>query len=734
MHHHVNLFWLTFLMLTNLPLQGAASPGREAPETPVRNVEDKYFDTTVTDPYRWLENTRSPEVVSWIQGQNEFARSTLESIPGRTELKKRVQELGDQGVDIFELQKWGGRIFYLKVTPGSEVKKLCWREENTGVEKVLVDPQGLSEKDSHQTVDHFFPSYDGRHVAYGMSRGGSEDSILHVMDVETGKILNERIDRTRFAAVSWRPDNRAFFYSRLRETTQDTPPAERFSRNRVFLHVLGANPKDDQPVFGFGMSPDVQVGENDFVSVKSAPGSRHILGIISDGAFGDLIIYSSTLSDLRTGKLKWTKVVDKQVGVKDYALAGETLYLLSHRDAPRSQVLKVTLGVSPLNLSVVVPGSDLVLQQMGLSRNSLYLKELRDGLGHLRRVRLRDGKVAEVTLPFPSSIRSIFISPLREEAWLTLTSWTRSPALLIYNENRRRFERTSLIPPSPANFSDVESAEVKVKSKDGTLVPLSLVHKRGTVRNGRNPTWLAGYGSYGIPLVPNFSPTLLAWLERGGIYAVAHVRGGGEYGEEWHEAGQFGKKQNSIDDFIACAEYLSEQAYTSPKHLAAQTGSGGGITLGSAIMQRPELFAAAVFRSASLDRLRMELTEGGPANTHEFGTVKVREDFKNLLAMSPYYHLQDGTAYPGVLFTAGMNDRRVPVWQAAKMAARLQRASSSRKPVLLRVEYDAGHGASFGSTKSQIDAELADIMAFMFWQTGHSRSQNASRADTPGGG
>jgi prolyl oligopeptidase len=229
--------------------------------------------------------------------------------------------------------------------------------------------------------------------------------------------------------------------------------------------------------------------------------------------------------------------------------------------------------------------------------------------------------------------------------------------------------------------------------------------------------------------MPVFSPPHLAWLERGGIYALAHTRGGGEYGELWHKEGQFGKKQNSIDDFIACAEYLIGQGYTSPAHLAAQTGSAGGMTVGSAVMQRPELFAAVVLRSASLDRLRMESTEGGPANTHEFGTVKVREDVKSLLAMSPYYHVQDGTAYPAVLLTAGMNDRRVPIWQSAKMTARLQRASSSGRPILLRVEYDAGHGANFGSTKAQVGAELADIMAFMFWQTGYMTTKDGAEAN-----
>jgi prolyl oligopeptidase len=275
-----------------------------------------------------------------------------------------------------------------------------------------------------------------------------------------------------------------------------------------------------------------------------------------------------------------------------------------------------------------------------------------------------------------------------------------------------------LVPPSPVDFSQIESEEVKCKSADGTMVPLSIIHKRGMALDGSHPTWLSGYGAYGITYDPSFQPTWLAFLEKGGIYAVAHVRGGGEYGEDWHQGGQKLTKQHTIDDFLAGAEYLVEHKYTSAAHLAGEGTSAGGITIGGAITQRPDLFGAALIRVGDSDSLRSETMASGPANIPEFGTVKDADGFKALYAMDAYQHVKADTRYPAVLLSTGVNDPRVAPWQAAKMTARLQASSSSDKPILLRVDYDAGHG--IGSTKSQRDSERADDVAFLLWQLGVS--------------
>jgi prolyl oligopeptidase len=293
--------------------------------------------------------------------------------------------------------------------------------------------------------------------------------------------------------------------------------------------------------------------------------------------------------------------------------------------------------------------------------------------------------------------------------------WTKPPLWYALDAKSGKLEDTHIVPPSPVDFSQIVSEEVKAKSADGIMVPLSIVHKRGAIMNSSNPTWLEGYGAYGITLDPVFRPTWLAFLERGGIYAIAHVRGGGEYGEDWHNAGRQLTKQNTIDDFVACGQFLIENKYTSKGKLAGEGTSAGGVTIGGAVTQRPDLFIAALIRVGDSDSLRSELMASGPANIPEFGTVKDPDGFKALYAMDAYQHVKPN-AYPAVLLTTGVNDPRVAPWQAAKMTARLQASTNSGKPVLLRVDYDAGHG--LGSTKSQRDAELADELAFLFWQFG----------------
>jgi prolyl oligopeptidase len=366
--------------------------------------------------------------------------------------------------------------------------------------------------------------------------------------------------------------------------------------------------------------------------------------------------------------------------------------------------------------TAVVPTSERVITSLGVASDGLYVQDLDGGISRLRRIDFAQGAIKPVALPFEGSIGALVTDGRLPGALLRLESWTKSPLWYAYNPQQESLSDTQLVPASPVDFSDIESVEVKAKSADGTMIPLSIVYKRGLVLDGSHPTWLEGYGAYGITIDPDFRPTRRAWLENGGILAFSHIRGGGEYGEDWHLAGQKLTKQNTIADFIACAEYLVAQKYTSPAHLAGEGTSAGGITIGGAITQRPDLFGAALIRVGESNALRSELMASGPANIPEFGTFKTQDGFKALFAMDAYQHVKDGTPYPAVLLTTGINDPRVAPWQAAKMTARLQAASSSNKPVLLRVDYDAGHG--LGSTKSQRDAELADEEAFLFWQLG----------------
>jgi prolyl oligopeptidase len=399
-------------------------------------------------------------------------------------------------------------------------------------------------------------------------------------------------------------------------------------------------------------------------------------------------------------------------GVTGYVLHGDYLFIKTHQDAPRYQIKRIDLRhPEPQQPQVMIPASDYVIQAMRIAGKYLISLDLHAGLGRLRRMPLEGGRIEPIRLPFEGSITEWGGDPGEDQFLFQMTSWTRSPLIYRCDTSRNTTSNTGWREAYPIDFSSILSMEVHAPSKDGTLIPLSIIYKRGLALDGNNPCLMVGYGSYGMSYEPAFSPSLLAWYERGGIYAVAHVRGGGEYGKEWHTAGQKLNKQNSIDDFIACGEYLIEHGYTRPELLAGSGTSAGGITAGVALAQQPDLFGAMILRVADTNALRSEFMESGPANVPEFGSVTTEEGFRSLLLMDAYHQIADGTAYPPVLITTGTNDPRVAPWQGMKMAARLQAASRSPHPVLLRVDFAAGHG--IGSTKQQRDAELADQLIFL---------------------
>jgi prolyl oligopeptidase len=334
----------------------------------------------------------------------------------------------------------------------------------------------------------------------------------------------------------------------------------------------------------------------------------------------------------------------------------------------------------------------------------------------LLRIDFKTGERTQLALPFEGAINGLNVDPRQPGIIINMRSWTKSPAYYFYDPRRNEITNTELQPPSPIDFSTVEFVRVKVKSYDGTMVPLSILYKKGIKRDGKNPAFLEGYGAYGFTVTPIFNPVFIPWLERGGVVAFPHIRGGGEYGREWHEAGFQKTKPNSWKDYIACAEYLVREGYASPSYLAAYGGSAGGIVIGNAISERPNLFGAAFLNAGYVNVLRAETTSNGIASVPEFGSVKTKEGFESLRVMDAYQNIKDGIAYPPVLLMHGINDQRVPPWMSAKMTARLQAATSSGKPVLLRIDYDAGHGV--GSTRQQRNEEVADVYAFLFQQLG----------------
>ncbi len=710
---------LRTLVLLTAPMAAVfALAQAKLPSTPVREVTDDYFGTTVTDPYRWLENTSDAAVIDWMKAQNAYTRSVLDRIPGRDKLLDQIKSLDNASSTVTALQVWGGHYFYFKTEPGSDNRKLYVRDSVHAPERLLVDPEKLTTPDGkHYSIDYFAPSLDGRYVAYGISPGGSEDSVLHVVETATGKSLSDVIDRAQFGQPAWVSGD-SFFYTRTQKLPPGAPPTAKYQKLRSYHHVLGADPDREPAIFGYQVSASVPVTEDDFPLIAYSPGApRHYVGLVIHGVKREMDIYSANAKDEITPSTEWKKIVTEQDAVIGFDTHGDDIYLLSHKNASRFKVLRTSLAKPDLaSAAVVVPPSERVIVGVAAAGDALYIQDLDGGIGRLRQVSYTTSAIQPVKLPFDGAIQTLFTNPTEPGAWLELTSWTKSPLWYSYDPKTSELADTGLMTPSPVDFSQIESVEVKAPSADGTLVPLSIIYKRGTQLDGSHPTWLEGYGAYGITLDPTFRPTLLAFFERGGVFAVAHVRGGGEYGEDWHVGGQLLTKQHTIDDMIAGAKYLIDKKYTSPEHLAGEGTSAGGITIGGAITQRPDLFGAALIRVGDSDSLRSELMASGPANIPEFGTVKDKDGFKALYAMDAYQHVKPDTKYPAVLLTTGANDPRVAPWQAAKMAARLQASSTSGKPILLRVDYDAGHG--MGSTKSQRDVELADELSFLFWQLG----------------
>jgi prolyl oligopeptidase len=692
------------------------------PAAPVREVRETHHGVEVSDPYRWMEDMGDAQAQSFFRAQGEHARAELDRLPGRAEILRRIRELSEGATTVTSVTLAAGKVFYLKLAPGLASPVLCVRDGFAGTEKVLVDPARFSAGEARAAVNWFAPSPDGRHVAYGISAGGSEDATLRVADVASLRDEGVAIDRARFnSALAWHPDGEpeSFYYARIPEGNP-ADPAKRYANIRIYRHVLGRKAAEDEIVFASGVGGARDVPEIVYPSLVVPEDSNYAYALVRHGVRREIAVHVTTRKELVAGRPTWRKIVDFADEVTAVEAWKDDLYLLTHKGAPRYKVLLVNGGRPDLaKARTIVPEGDAVIQRIALAQDALYLQATLGGIDRLERLNFgiaASKKPEFIRIPFDMSVSQLVAHPRRPGAVIRMQGWTEAPSVMQVEAKTGNLKNTGLQPPSKADYSAMDEVRLYAPGHDGTKIPVTLVYRKTTMLTAENPTLLVGYGSYGIPVNPMFDPSRLAWLERGGILAFAHVRGGGEYGEEWHAAGRGAKKINTILDFISCAEFLVKYGFTNPKRLAIQGTSAGGIPSGGALVRRPELFAAVVARVAVMDMLRLEFAANGPANIPEFGSIATAPGFTALHAMSSYHHVKDGAHYPAVLLTTGMNDPRVDPWQAGKMAARLQAATASGKPVLLRVEWHAGHGA--GSTRQQREEELADIYSFLLWQFG----------------
>ena len=703
----------------------AAHAADGPPVAPVRPVTETYFGTPVVDPYRYLEDLKDPAVQAYMKAQAAYTQDVLAKIPGREALLDRIHALGNADTRRGSVVRRGQRFFYLLSEPGAQQPKLMVRDGLDGAERPLIDPGTMGQGSAtHYALDYFAPSWDGRYVAYGLSTGGSEASTLHVLDTTTGRDLAEHVARAHGSVVSWRPDNRSFFYFKFNPVTRDTPASETEYNARTFLHVLGQSEdgEGDAVVFGRGVSK-LDVPEGQATYVLASPGSAYAVAAANHNLDDNpSTYYVAPLATVTGAATPWKKFADVDDGISEVLLRGDTLYYLSRKDASHFRILSTPLARPDVkHPRVVVAESAAIITNFRLAEDGIYYRA-RDGVNSkLIRVGFDGSNPHPVPLPFEGNVFGPTTDPRVPGAIYNIQSWSKPPETLAYDPATDRSTDTGLVPPSKVDASQLESKEVLVTSYDGTQVPLSIVYRKGMVLDGSHPTILDGYGSYGVVSESYFSAISIAWIERGGIFATAHVRGGGEYGEDWHRAGMMNTKINTVLDFIACGQYLVDQHYTTSGKLGGEGGSAGGITVGGGMTWRPDLFGVILDVVGISDTLRAETEPNGPPNVSEFGSTKTEAGFHGLYAMGAYEHVRDGVAYPAVMFVTGANDPRVAPWHMTKMAARLQAATSSGKPVLLRIDYDAGHG--IGSNRSQREQTLADEWSFAFWQMGEAGFQ-----------
>lgn len=724
-----NAMWGCAVMACTVLGLALACVADAPPMAPRRPVTDEFYGTKVTDPYRYFEDLSDPQVQAWIKAQAEYARKTLDSIPGRKKLLERIRELDRSApYRISIVRRWpNGDLHYLKALASENLDKLYFRDAATGQEKLLVDPDRFAQGGKHASLSFCEPSPNKRLVAYGIAMAGSEQTVLHVLDMETGKDLPDVIDRMEsdYTPPHWLADSSGFVYSRRRLLPPDAPPTEVYKETRAYLHPLGGDPARDTLIFAMGHSAGAAMAEADFPSLVLTSGSRWMIGKIKHGDANELTLYCAPADSLSSASIAWKKICDVPDQVTAFSVHGDEVYLLTASDAPRYRVVATSLANPDFKAArTIVPAGDSVVRSIAVAQDALYVGRLEAGVAKISRVKFEDGsKPQPIALPQNEPSGGIIAADPDTNGILVGTeAWTRRGEIYAYEPATGKLVDTHLRPHG--RFDAVEgftSTEVMVPSHDGVMVPLSIMHKTGLKLDGSHPTLVSGYGAYGMTSTPRFNPVALAWLERGGVLALAHVRGGGEFGRPWHQAGRMLTKPNTWKDFIACCEYLVKQGYTSKEKLAGVGGSAGGILIGRAVTQRPDLFAAALMSVGCLDAIRMETTTNGVPNIQEFGTVKTPEGFKGLLEMSAYAHVVNGVKYPAVLLNHGINDPRVEPWESAKMCAALQAATSSGKPILFRVDYDAGHG--IGSTKSQREELTADQWSFLLWQMGEADFQ-----------
>ncbi len=680
---------------------------------------DTYFGVTYKDPYRWLENFKDPAVVSWFKEQADLGNSVLNKISGRDELIaewKMLDKLQPPRINgrVYE----NGRIFYRKTMPGENVSKLYYREGMSGNEQLLFDPTTYITGKT-LSIQSALPSYDGKKLIISYSEAGAEISTIKVMDVDTKTFLPEAIYPSWFGPISWTFDNKSFTYFSQKTGDNTSPEFELNTKSK--LHRLNEDVKNDIDFFSNESYPNLGIKANDLPFAYLNKDSRNYIFSDLSNVRQEMFTYYAPASQFSSGKIDWKilcKPEDKIVRGRE--IIGDDVFAITYRDAKNYKLIHTTLTNPDWNnAEIIAPEKqDQTLESITHCKDYLLLT-YSDGINnHLYKYHFATKKTTEIKLPYSGSAYIFCLDNTTNNCFIGISSWNKPNTEFNLNAVTDIITASTFNKPPvyPDAYKDLQVEEVEVKGHDGTMVPLSIIYKKGTKLDGSNVCLMDSYGAYGSSMSPYFNYLENSLAVKGVVIAIPHVRGGSEKGEAWYKAGYKTTKPNTWKDFNSCAEYLIAKGYTAANKLAGTGTSAGGILISRAVTERPDLFAAVICNVGCANAMRLEFSPNGPANIPEFGTVKDSVECRALYEMDGMQHVIKDKKYPAVICVGGWNDPRVIAWQPGKFAAALQQASTSGKPVLMKVNYDNGH---FTEDKSVTFANFADQFAFAMWQCGH---------------
>ncbi len=792
--------------LASLLTMGAVTPGLAqtrpaagvAPIVVARPVTDRIANMPVVDNYRWMEaQPPTAEFNAYLRAATALTQSTLERIPGRQRMIEAVSALDARGTAISALTPEYDMLYYLRRGANDDVARLVMRRAAGGPERVMIDPEALSDARPHSQIDQFAPSPNGTYIAYGLEDNGPNSSVLRIYDAVRNTTLAERIAGARFAQVTWDRESDAFYYTRAivaaaakpagartpgsregglqpadAQPVNGQPPEDKLGEAKtaeakpgeaksgaaaesqaqadahlwghlgVFMHRIGTDPITDVQVLDGAKLPFAFTGGGAIPRLFIPAESDFALALVSDGITPNLTIATVPVSQLVQRPAPWQLMASQADSVTQISISENVAFLLTGAEAPRLRVVTESLDDPGFEKArTVVPQTDGVITSIAAARDALYVARRQDAWMHLLRLDYGESVPEEIRLPYAGTIAPVFgVGTAREwgglvadsrmtGAYFSVESWAHPLTWMRFDVPLRRAVDMGLLPDPNVDAALYKTVETSVRAEDGAEIPLSIVSRADVAMDHARPTLIDAYGSFGYSFDPRFMPMALAWADQGGVFAVAHVRGGGELGAGWHEPGTMARKINAARDLVACARALIKMGYTDPAHLAGMGTNAGTLAIGNAITLQPGLFRAALMNAGLNNPLRVEDIAGHDVDVLELGSVHIPLQQASVLSIDPYAQVKDGLEYPAVLLTSAANDAYEPVWQTAKMAARLAAASTSGHPVLMRIAFDR---AREGPTRPQRDQEQADDLSFLLWQLGAAGFQPGEHHAAPG--